>query len=193
MAGLWQVRLNGHIEPGTTLWSNEFGYASSLTVADEVNELLGHFQSDKLPSVLNILHTSAFVDSIDVIEMNDPTRFASFIYSSVVNGVRTGEIMPSFVAVGFKYGRAVRGQRSGAKRFGPISESDVDNAVVTSAYRTVLNACASALEEPITIGIIETWFPVILSKLPTVPTTWEGHSITGVSFQRITTQSSRKR
>lgn len=193
MPGTWQVRLNGHISGGSILWSNEFGYASSLTVTDEPNELLNRFLSDIVPSVADVLHISAIFDNIDVIEVNDPTRFASYVWPSILGGDRTGETMPPFVAVGFKYGRAVRGQRSGSKRFGPISETDVDNGLVTGAYLTVLEATAAVLAAPIQIGLIQTWFPVILSKLPTTPVTWDGHSITGVAYQRVTTQSSRKR
>jgi len=114
-----------------------------------------------------------------------------WIYSPARAGQADSTQMPKFVAWGFQYDRASVGQRSGAKRFGVISENSVTNGVATGGMAAPLAACALALASPITTGITDVFTPKILHK--TGADTFEGHDVAGVRYIRVTTQNSRKR
>lgn len=191
MAEIYQVRLGGVTTVGARTL-NVFGYIEPVLVLDGAHELATRFIAEIVPKCAQIVSGALSYDQVDVISMNNPSNFASVAINPPVAGGRTGEYMPLYVAAAFQWVRAIRKQRSGAKRFSPVAENDNFNGNVTAAYRALLDDSAAAFQAPIKIGLVDTWFPVILVRPPIPSGTWTTHSISGVIFRRLSTQNSRK-
>ena len=171
---------------------NMYGYRSNLAVIDELNQFADQFIASIIPPVTDIMSVSSYILTVEFYELNGTGYVARTGTGVTTRGDRTGETMPGFVAWGFQYLRAATGDRSGSKRIGTISESDVENGNAASGVSAALNACAAALAAPIQFGLIDTWFPEILERPVAPSTVWGSHPIAGVTYKRVTTQNSRK-
>lgn len=169
---------------------NVFHYKSFVAVTDELNELLNKFESDVVPAIADILNPVSYIVLLEALELNG-TGYAS--KTLAVPGTRTGNFDPAFAAWGFRYQRKNQGERSGAKRFGWITDTDFNAGAPIAGLVSAANALADVLEAPIMEGILETWFPVIGVRPIAPATTWTYHDISGVVFTGITTQNTRKR
>lgn len=191
---LLQARLQGLIYPGGTPndVENVFGYQSFLTITNELQAFTDNFLANVLPPIMLTLHVNYIPNKLTVIDVNDPARFLDTT-GLVGSGARTGDQMPQFVGWGYQYTRGVRGQSSGRKCFGPISESDVSNGLATGTVLPFLTALNTTLAQPLQVGLVDTWFPIILSRPNSHHIDWQAHPIAGVLYRRVTTQNSRKR
>lgn len=171
---------------------NMYGYRSNLVVIDELNQFADQFIATIVPPVTDIMSVSSYILTVEFYELNGTGYVARTGTGVTTRGARTGETMPGFCAWGFQYLRAATGDRSGSKRIGTISETDVVNGVAATGVSAVLNACADALAAPIQFGVIDTWFPEILERPVPPSTVWGSHPISGVTYKRVTTQNSRK-
>ena len=173
---------------------NVFGYKSFVPVTDELNEFLDRFEADVVPDIAAILNPVTYITLLEAYELNG-TGYAS--KTLAVAGGRTGSFDPAFASWGFRYQRKNQGERSGAKRFGWITDTDYASGAPAAGLVALANTLAGTLEAPIMEGVIETWFPVILERPEYedhVPTTsWASHDISGVVFTGVTTQNTRKR
>lgn len=200
MSGLWMIRHKMDASDPTNLVYNMYGYRSFLAHSgDEAADLLDSFAATMLPSVLSILSENTFHIGLEAIEVNDPTKFAVLGSVSVLNGDRTGDPMPRFVAWKYQLTRAVRGQRHGYKRYGAISEADVTAGAPNAGVLAALEAHRVALKDPLMFGAIDMWFPVILVRPPIDPVTeepmdvpWDSHEFVAAQVQSVTTQNTRK-
>ena len=173
---------------------NVFGYKSNLIIVDEMNQFLDGFVAQILPTICAVLHNSTYLISASAVNTGNEADFVERSYLSTDHpGGEGNEAMPPFVAWKFQLVRAVRGKRSGYKRFGPISEADTANGLPASGIVTGLNNVATKLKAPITVGIIETWFPVILERPRGAVTTWNFHDFSRALATGVTTQNTRKR
>lgn len=189
-----QVSLVGHIlaQPDNEI-VNVFGYTTDAPVASltEMATFVNEFSS----VVIDVLKTSiANVMRWTQLRYRDVTPgFAAYdwvfdpaIAASVVSGP-----LPLFTSFGYQYVRSVVGQRSGAKRFGPVPEAASVNGVLAPSYADIVANVAEALAtplEPVDVGVHT---PCILHKVGAG--TYSAHDMSGVIFKRLTTQNSRKR
>lgn len=194
MAGLFKLVV--HTTQGSNLANevvNVFGYRSNLAIINEEQTLATEFVTQVIPSIRNIIHASMLIRRVEVYNVSNGTGYYDNTLGTPLAGLRSGENMPGFNSWGYRWNRVNAGQRSGSKRFGYISESDVLGDVPTTAMLTVLNTAAGVFGAPIKVGAIDTWFPEILERKPTGVYPWTSHPILNVQFVRITTQNSRKR
>lgn len=180
-------------DPFGNEYLNVFGYDSQALILDELNAFADAFLDQVLPDILDVLSDDMKFTRLEVYNVSDGVGYVDRSIDPVEVGVRTGNSMPRFVAWGFKYQRDAIGKRSGGKRFGKLVESDQDNGLPTEAFEPTLAALASTLGSPLMVGIIETWFPVILERKPAGVYPWTKHDIAGVVFDKITSQNTRKR
>lgn len=193
MAGLFKLVLHSFDSNNpSNEFINVFGYRSNLTIADELNQLADSFLAQVLPDVKTVLFASTVFNRLEVLNVLNGVDYLDRAITPVVIGERGGDPMPQFVSWGFRYARLNAGDRSGAKRFSTISETDVVAGVATSAIQGGLDAVAAALAAPLVVGIIQTWFPEILVRTPLGTYPWSSHPISGVQYKRVTTQNSRK-
>jgi len=194
MSGLWQIRAKYDASDPSNLVFNMYGYRSFLAHAgNEAEDLANAWINQVNPLVMDVLSTNTFFIGVEVIEMNDPTKFAAVNATVVTAGTRTGDPMPRFVAWKYQLTRAVRGERHGYKRYGAISEADVTAGLPNAGVLGPLDDLRVQLKEPLTFGAVQVWFPVILHR-PTPPSTvWDSHEFTAAQVQNVTTQNTRKR
>ena len=172
---------------------NVFGYRSNLVVADELNAFADEFEATVIPAIEAVISDNTSMFRLEVRNVTDGVGYLDRIFVPPYTGNGTGASEPAFTAWGFKYHRAAIGKRSGGKRFGAIPDSAVSDGDATPLYQTVLNTLAGVLGSPLTVGIIETWFPVILERKPPGIYPWTDHGIAGVTYSKVTTQNTRKR
>lgn len=179
--------------PGNPLY-NMFGYKSNLVVADEINQFLIAMEAQLVPKVMAVVVATAQATQIEVIDTGNPANFGSVSFAPGAHvGGPGGDQMPVFVAWKYQLVRSVRGKRSGWKRFGPISESMVTNGEYNNVNIADITALATQLHAPLKIGIIDTWFPVVLERPRGLVTTYNFHDFSTALFKGVTTQNTRKR
>lgn len=111
----------------------------------------------------------------------------------VENGLRTGQQMPPFVAWAFRLNRGARGERNGYKRFGLISETDVEEGSAALGVIDELDSMASILSAEIGQPV-PFWSPLIQRRFENKveldpPTYW---TFNDASYVNVSTQNSRK-
>jgi hypothetical protein len=193
MAGLWMVRTTFDIPPyGTNPIVNVYGYKSFLAVVNEADALATQFEAIFKPLIVAITQADTYLTNIDVFQLDGGAYDLNTILSPGNQGVRAGDRMPPFVAWAFQLNRAALGTRNGSKRIGLVSESDVTAGVAAAGILTPLSNFAAAYGAPLKLGIIDTWFPVILER-PVGAGAWGYHDTSGGQFKRVSTQNTRKR
>lgn len=193
MPATYKLTLYSFLESPFNPYLNVFGYHDQLALPVDGSNLAPHFISDVLPDIQAVVHHYTTFTRVDVEEVIGGSGFWSVTLPGGTLGARTGERMPEFVAWGFRYNRDAVGVRSGAKRFGSVAEGDVQDGSATSGIITDLNTLADRLGAAIQVGLVDTWFPVILERPVTVGGPWNYHGLSGVSYQGVTTQNTRKR
>lgn len=192
MPATYKITLHNRYDLSGNELINVFGYHDQLALPAPMADLVSHFISDVLPDIAAITHENCFYYRVECEQVIGGAAYLDTTLSPAVQGTRVGETMPKFVAWGFEYRRVNRGERSGAKRIGLISETDVDNGEAKSTFVATLTATATALGDAIQVGIVDTWFPVILERPVPPSTSWGFHDLSGVQYRRVTTQNSRK-
>jgi len=171
---------------------NVFYYASSGSGDGNCADLNDAFIAHVLGAIaatLSDLLSFTLVESFNIDTVGDFAETAV-----AVSGARGGDAMPPFVATGFKFLRADRTIRNGAKRFAGVSEADSDDGITRVAgYVTTSNAAAVAMENILT-GALDSSTPILFHKTnpPGTPLAGSAHVLNGVVWERFTSQNTRK-
>jgi hypothetical protein len=193
MAGLWMIKDIQSIPPysGNPVL-NVYGYRSNIAVLNEAVELLNAFVAQLLPLIIAVQTATTYHATLESYELNG-TGFSTRTLTTANQGTRNNDYETKFVAWGFKLLRANLGDRSGAKRIGLVADMDVSLGAPVAGMNTALSALAVGMGIPLKVGLIDTWFPVILER-PTPPSTvWADHPSNGAVFTGVTSQNTRKR
>lgn len=172
---------------------NVFGYRSNLIILNELPQFLDAVVADLLPAIADVISGTTSMVRLEAKNVTDGVGYLDRVLTPTIPGAQGGDPLPRFTAWGYKYQRATAGARSGAKRFGRITENGVLDGNATAGSLVLLNTLAAQLAAPLRIGLVDTWFPVILERKPPGVFPWTEHAIAGVTYQRVTTQNSRKR
>lgn len=173
-------------------FANVFGYdvGASTVTGEAFEDFVDEFLSSVLPEIQAVVSIGVTFKRMSVRDLSGGAVEYEVILPSGLQGSVNGDATPLFVAWGFKYVRSGSGQRSGAKRFGPCGEVDMNAGIASSSALTRLNALAAVLNVPITAAGI-TWTPGIIHK--TGSSTGEIRPAREVIYMRSTSQNSRKR
>lgn len=148
--------------------------------------------TDLIPSIIGVQSDEVTQNQIDVVNLDDPTDFNIRLTGDA--GGRVGDPMPAFVAWGFTLETTDRRIRTGGKRFGGVSETDVDSGDASTAALGVLATLTAALEADLeNPGQTALWRlslhtdgNVATSQAPLTV------SVGSAPYRRVSTQSSRK-
>lgn len=149
------------------------------------------FIDDMLPVWAAIVVGGTTSVAIDV----EGVHGAADLYHADVTtgGTRVGEALPPYVAWAFRLNHAARGERNGYKRFGGVSETDVEFGVATSGVGSALDAMAGQLSAELP-GDTPFWVPVIqrtqFELLPVDPPTY--WTFVDATYVSVSTQNTRK-
>ena len=145
-----------------------------------------------LPSILAIQSASVTHDQIVTINLDDTGDFDTIITGD--SGVRAGEPAPPMLAFGYSTTSTDRILRAGGKRFGGISEADVDTGVADVGVVTALTNLGTVLGDLLE-NVAETCSWALVLHRPEVispPADAITVDISSVLYRRVTTQNSRK-
>jgi hypothetical protein len=173
--------------------ANVFHYKSFLAVTDELHTFTDAWIAQHFPAIADVCAAQGTFLNAVAIDLADPAGEWTHIFAPDTHGAQPGEILPLWVTASFEYRRKVRGDRSGRKGFGPVAEGVSINGDPSAGYRTACDASAATLSTPITVGLIDTWFPVIGVRPVPPSTTWSSHDVQAVIFKRFGSQNTRKR
>lgn len=139
--------------------------------------------------------------SVTVRELNNPTgAYGEYaIPSGEQTGTRTiaaeGGIATTFVAAGVRLAVETRATRPGQKRFGFVSESDINENVLSSGYQSLLVTLMDTMTNSLTLGspaLATVLLPIVVSKDATGAVTAD-QAVTGyVINTNVTSQVSRR-
>lgn len=148
-------------------------------------------------AMCDLLSSATEFDFVEVINLDDASDFLLLPIALV--GTVTGEYLAPFCGWEFGYQRAVRGVHNGRKTFSIVPEISVINGNPSIGALSALNGFASSLETAYN-SPNATYTPRIWRRAGTynvggVPTVFPDtfYPISGVVFNRLSTQNSRKR
>lgn len=193
MPATYKLTLHSVFSGPETEFINVFGYHDQLALPVAMSELVNHFLTDVLPDLAAVVASIMFYTRLECEQVIGGSLYIDHVIDPPVQGLRSGDFLPLFNAWGFEFRRANRGERSGAKRLGAITENDVDAGAADATIHPLLVAAAAAMGSPIQIGLVNTWFPVILERPVPPATAWGFHDLNDVLYKRVTTQNTRKR
>jgi hypothetical protein len=169
---------------------NVYYYGTDEVSADAA-DLGGAFIDDVIPVWQDIVVGGTASVAVDV----EGVKGTGELYHADITagGTRVGEALPPYVAWAFRLNHAARTERNGYKRFGGVSETDVEFGVATSAMTSPLDAMAGQLSAGLP-GDTPVFVPVIQRRYQDkvkleVPTYW---TFSDASYVSVSTQNSRK-
>lgn len=148
-------------------------------------------------SLCDLLSSATEFDFVEVVNLDDPSDFLLLPIALV--GTIVGEYLPAFCGWEFGYQRAVRGIHNGRKTFSLVPESAIINGNAVIGILSQLNAFASTLalayNSPNATYTPRIWRRAGTYKVGGVPTVFPDtfYPISGVVYNRLSTQNSRKR
>lgn len=175
---------------------NVFHYQAAAAPGSSL-ALRNSFVTDVVNVIRTIQVENIHYDSVEVANLNDPSDFASEGLTAT-HGAIGAEGLPPYAAYTFKYARATRAVRNGFKRIGGIPETWQDNGIIDTTHVSDMNTVATALALTLTGSGADVYVPVIARILYPVPNplhlpgTASAFNITGVSYEHIGTQNTRK-
>ena len=145
----YRVRLTQGINSYTKQANNVFFFNDGGVVAPSVGvvEIATEFQANILPAI-NAIQTSTIQNvTLTVEELDGPAIDISSL-SGAGTWAPSTQMLPPYVAAGFRLVRTTTQTRSGAKRFVGVPEAEVTNQNIVNpgTYRNALNALAVELK-----------------------------------------------
>lgn len=162
-------------------------------------DLIGAFKLTVGVALENILHTEMVQSYTEAVNLLSDTDFATQVGN--LTGNRGSGVMANFVAVNYPILRSDRSFRNSAKRYGRLSEADVDGNDVATTATTAYDALATALYDDWDNGVGQ--FQLMMPKRNKVidgsaPSGYRYVLVDlsrpdGIGMYKISTQNSRKR
>lgn len=141
---------------------NVFHYLHTAAGTGDAAVLGGRFLNVVLPAIRDVSHTSWSAISVSTYNLDDPVDFN--ITTTSVAGVRTGDPCSQFTTWSYTFLRGRTDMRSGGKRFGGVSETDVSGGLPSGGILSLLTVLEAALETPLAAGASDLWRVRILGK-----------------------------
>lgn len=162
-----------------------------VQTAGSATDLLNEWTLELFPKIQAITSTSVTYISRNVYNLNDLTDFDERQFGAGTDGDVVGDALPSFNAWGFKLNRTDRTTRNGAKRFVGVPESASNLGVHDGSLSTEIASLEFELSDLVQGAGTSVFQPIIYrSGTSTGNGVW--NDVSSASYQRITSQNSRK-
>jgi hypothetical protein len=172
---------------------NVYHYVSIDAANDTAEDLILAWLNNVEEPLRDMQSSALLYKEWTAFNLNDETDFFTIRVSSTTAGHISGDYYPPFVAYTFEYVRTSRLQRNGAKRIGGVPEAaSTDGVSLVSAYVTLANLAATALQAPLDVTATPTFQPAIGHKPGPGHPDWAATKITAVNFIHFGTQNTRK-
>lgn len=166
-------------------------YFDLINGEGKAQELAEAFTAVWIPQIVTPQNVALTHTEVEVVNLDDPTDFYILTHSSPIPGADSGDVMPPFVAWGFKKARGSVLQRNGSMRLAGVTESLVSDGVATAGALAELNALATVFSGGLSDGSGNTWEQGYLIDTDNP----QGGTFVGGtlwSYTRVTSQNSRK-
>jgi len=163
---LFVLTLTMGIEGG--LMKLPFSYRSAnSSLLSSSADLRGAFFDDVIPLIAGVVVGLTEFSKIETVNLFDIADFDEYNYPTPAFGTRTGQALPFFNAAAFVSQKPVVGQRPARKRFGYLSESDVQGQGLqdVSGYFAALDALAAQLGANLTTLVGTEYEPQIIKRI----------------------------
>ena len=174
-------------------------YARHVGGTQSSEDLIGAFKLTVGVALEGILHTTMVQSYTEAVSLTSDTDFSTD--AGNLSGDRGGSAMANFLAVNYPILRSDRSFRNSAKRYGRLSETDVDGNDVAPTATTAYDALATALYDTWDNGVAT--FELMMPKRNKVidasaPSGFRYVLVDlsrpdGIGQYKISTQNSRKR
>jgi len=170
---------------------NVFHYLHTLGNDDEQVLCAQAFDEDVVSALADVQNTLVDYTDIRVRNLTGVGADAVLI-PTLSNGALVGIAVTTFMSTPFRYNRATKDTRNGAKRLAGLTEEVITSTGFTVPFFAQMGATAVTLGTEIsTVGGIFT--PIILRRQDSPPGTFTYSDVASVSpLNRSTTQNSRK-
>lgn len=182
---LYEITVDGTINNQTI--KNIYHY-QQMTGTDNADNLFDLFEADVIPKILDLASTSYTLDTVTVVNKEDPTDF--WVQSVGLNGNQTGENMPTHDAWSFEWVTRRTDAKSGGKRLAGVIEATLNNGVPTVLFLIKLAAYMAKCESDLT-SAGGTWRPCVRGKRRGSLGVFANY-ISGIRLVGCTTQNTRK-
>jgi hypothetical protein len=194
MAGVFKVVLHASdLQFKVDEIINVFGYKSTaVSGGGEEGALADQFIADVVPALAAVLHARTSFNRVEVFNVTNGLGYSNTVISPAIVGSVSGDSNNGFMAWSFVSPRKITGQRNGYKRLSIVAEASISDGEAASGILTALAAAATAMSTPLNFGLID-WFPQILHRPVPNSYPWSSRDADNWSYQKVTTQNSRKR
>lgn len=152
-----------------------------------------------LQNLVALQDNSLFHQQLVVTQINAIDNFGVYVPTND-QGLLVESQMPNYTSVGIQLTRSTRETRSGRKRFGGLTEEQVDGNVLTSSAQTNWDTFAGLLADTLVVPVGDDPEPVIIGNIYDTDTgellpvqAWTYNFLAGAVVQQfLTTQNSRK-
>lgn len=182
--------------------SNVYFYQIGSGLFTAIEELLPLYIEQVLPDLLALQQPEVVHTRVSIQNIFNLVEYAEELMNEEGTNTIDGEPLPPFVAASFTLLRETPATRSGKKRYYIASEDSTDSGFWTGDIIALGNTLATQLQAPLTIGLIQTLFPVIVKRIEEapdeyrLPETMAEATVNGVEDAffslLVTTQNSRK-
>lgn len=169
---IYQVTLKGTIKEQAIV--NVFHYRQQLGFlpgsGNEADDVVDGFIDQKIPDLLPVSTSDVVYDRVQVDNLFDETQQVFRIISEVGSyAVSGGNSIGSHPALGYRLEHGVGGIKQGAKRIAGVpSGVAADGVVIDAGFLAEADTLATALEGPITVGLViqdPVFIPVIVKRV----------------------------
>lgn len=156
--------------------------------------LMGAWNAQIKPDLSAIMISSGSIVRYEVVNYGDPTDFGigSTVFGLPQAGLRLGNSVPLATTVSFRYERNAAGARSGWKRFGALSETDINNNSVTVPYKALLDTLAASLFSNLVNVALVSFSPRVATGLKVLGFNPSSYAPLDVAYAGVGTQTTRK-
>jgi len=140
--------------------ANSAGGSGASDLAAEVIATL-------IPLIADVIQTDVPFVNVRTVCLFNAADWDDTNIGGAITGTRTGQAMPGFVVAAFKSAKPTSSQAPARKRFGNLSESDVQGNGLqdVSGYFTALNTLATGLGAALVGASSATYDPVIVKRI----------------------------
>lgn len=136
---------------------------ASLHTALEVSDA---YIAQTLPLVKTMQESDLLHTNVRVTNLFDPSDVHTEAISVPGTAAYGSELLPIFTAIGFREIGANGAVRNGSKRYAGLDEGIQDDGIITNGtFITQAGLVAAQLFNPLTVGILDVFIPVIVKRL----------------------------
>lgn len=143
-----------------------FFQVQDIATAHNAAEVTAAYIAQTLPLVKTMQESGFVHTEVKATNLFDPSDVHTEAISVPGTAAFGADLLPIFAAVGFTEVGANGAVRNGSKRYSGLDEGiQVDGTITNGTFITQANLVADQLFNPLTVGILDVFIPIIIKRL----------------------------